>query len=42
MMIGPAPMMRTEWMSVRFGIIQSGEMEHGIGDNGKEKLPDTL
>jgi len=28
MMIGPAPMMRTLWMSVRLGIVQTAQMKH--------------
>src|ERR1043166_8370786 len=38
MMIGPAPMMRTEWMSVRFGIVKTAQIEHGLEEKGKENL----
>jgi len=38
MMMGPAPMMRTECMSVRFGIVKPPQIEHGLKQKGKENL----
>jgi hypothetical protein len=37
MMMGPAPMMRTECMSVRFGIVKPPQIEHGLDWERKEK-----
>jgi hypothetical protein len=36
-MMGPAPMMRTECMSVRFGIVKPPQIEHGLDCERKEK-----
>jgi hypothetical protein len=37
MMIGPAPMMSTEWMSVRLGIVQTATDETRIAREAKGK-----
>src|ERR1044072_3868841 len=38
MMMGPAPMMRTECMSVRFGIVKPPQIEHGLDCERKGKV----